>query len=431
MKTAWIAMVLLAVTATMSAQQKEQPLKKIIYGGKSEVKITMKKEPLPLSLQDVLKSLASEEQVFRITANRDTVLKGKKGTLIYYYGNSLVDENGNAVSGKVWMKLKESTEYSEMMGDGLSTVTDSGLLETRGMFRLGATDGKQELQLKPGASMTLMVPNTLGNGNMQVWDGVNGSTPGITSWRSNPNPVSRFQPSGSFYCGWEIPTRLVKKCNFWCKFRKFLGFRKNVKTYRRSSTLNTRYWSPLGCAGIDSLISRYNIRNYDQLLRYVYLPLMKQYRVHSLPQLFLKMQKEYMAGLENTIATGNAGFRDLNYYVFSTQKLNWKNLDEFYHMSDAMVVEQKINQPVEEEMSVSLIFKHRRMMVAAYIDEDNNYHYPRVPRNETGTVVAIRMQNGKPMLATHTIRFEGENLDLQFREVSMEELKEEIRKAGL
>src|SRR3990167_5529976 len=141
MKTKWMVLVFLAGTAGVQAQEDKKLLKHREEKGKTEIILKMKKEAMPLCLKDVLLSLQSETQRFRVEAGRDTVLKGKKGTLLYFNGNSLVDMNGNPVSGKVEICLKESMEYAEMIGDKLSTVTDSGLLETRGMVKLSASSG--------------------------------------------------------------------------------------------------------------------------------------------------------------------------------------------------------------------------------------------------------------------------------------------------
>lgn len=436
MKTVWMAFLLLAGMAGMA----QQPLKKITKGGKSEVKITMKKEPIPLDLNGVLLALSSPLQTFQIKAERDTVLRGANGTLLYYYGNSLVDENGLPITGKAELTLKESLEYHEMIGDKLSTETENGLLETRGMFKLGARKGNQELKLKPGASLTAMVPNKLGNGDMQVWNPTQtpnsqpllSSSKGrnITSWQS-PNPVSQFTPSSYVNCGWSVPDKLVKKCNFWCKFRRFLGMKAISQTSRKMVSLRADFWSPMGCAGFDSLISKYNVRNHQQLFPYVYAPLMKQYKVTSLKQLFYRMEQERRVNVEKTLASGNVSFQNLNYYVFSTNELSWRNLDAFYHMSDDQIVEQKIREKHDSTISVSLIFKERKMIVAAYVDPNKLFHYPRVPKTESGTVVAIKVRDGKPMLAMHEIRFGEKDLDLQFKEVTLEELKSSIKAAGL
>lgn len=433
MKTAWMTFPLLIGTMGMVAQQ-PAPLKKIIKGGKSEVKITIKKEALPLTLNDVLRSLESPEQVFHIQAQRDTVLKGKNGTLLYYYGNSLCDDQGNPVKGQVSLKLKESFEYWEMMGDRLSTETDSGFLETRGMVKLGANTGNKKLKLRAGSELTVMVPNKLGSGGMQVWQPNTAvgqrSSANITSWQT-PNPVGQFNPSSYVSCGWTVPDRLVKKCNFWCKVRRFFGIKTLSQTSRRTLTLRAEYWSPLGCAGLDSLVKKYNIQNYQQLFTLVYAPLMKQYKVSTLKQLFYRMEQERRVNVEKSLASGNTSFQNLNYYVFSTSELNWRNLDEFYHMSDDMVVEQKIDEPVKPETSVSLVFKSRKIIVSAYVDPDKRYHYPRVPKDEEGTVVAIKVWNGKPMLAVQPVKFGEKEIDLDFKVVTLDELKQGISKAGL
>ncbi len=424
MKTVFMSLALLLLVSA-NAQEK----KKFTVHSEAEIIITMKKEAISLTLNDVLNSLSSTEQLFTIDAGKDTILKGSKGTILCYKANSLEFEDGSQITGLVSIYLKESMELTEMIGDKHSTVSGDELLETRGMIQLNAKVNGKKVVLKKSEDLVVMVPNSLGNGEMNLFDGQTTPT-GTINWNLTQSPVSRFSPSAFWDCGKIITYKgsNVPPCRMMCKLRKWLGMKPSKRRQAKTFT-STRSYYERGlqhCPELDSIIKKYKIRNQAQLMRLVYAPLMKKYNARSLEDLRKKMSDAQRKNVEVKIGNKNVSFNDLNYYVYSAKQLSWANLDQFMKLPENTVVALGTNRKQDTQTSVSLVFRNRTLVVAAYIDENGMYHYPKLPKNETGTLVAIRVVSGKPLLAIKEVVFEEGIAELEFSEVSLEELKAKI-----
>lgn len=396
-----------------------------------DIQVFLKTPEPPVTLGELLKKLESPEQKFVLREGSDTLFYGAKGTIISCTHSQFEDENGNVISGPIHIYLKESFDLLEMFGDNLSTETTDGLLETRGSLKISARQNQKSLRLKKNTKITFMVPNRNKYSPMDLWDGQSSTSlnRNVTTWQRSTGGVGNFVPG---YCRppVTITTNVTYKCRFNCKVRTFLGF-KNTKAKRMVSTSRVVSNSSPYCAEFDSLVKKYNIKSADQLYRLVYKPLMIKYQARSVAELFKKMDAVRKNQIAQKVQTGNAGFEDLNYYVFQTENLAWKNLDEFMKWPENKVVKKSVNLSHDKETSVRLIFKERKMIVAAYIDENGKYHYPTLPKGEKGTLVALKVEKGAPVLAIKEIEFDNQSENLSFSPVKPDELKTKLREAGL
>ena len=94
---------------------------------------------------DVLTNLKPIGEAFEIDSNRDTLLKGESGTLIYFPTNAFQFSDGTKPQGKVSVELKECYTLSEIISEGLSTTSGSQLLQTAGMIYLKATSDRKSV----------------------------------------------------------------------------------------------------------------------------------------------------------------------------------------------------------------------------------------------------------------------------------------------
>jgi len=81
----------------------------------------------------------STSQTFTVSASKDIVIQGKKGTKITIWKNTLVDRRGVIIRDVVVIELKEILSKSDMILNGVQTVSDGKLLETDGMIYLKVT----------------------------------------------------------------------------------------------------------------------------------------------------------------------------------------------------------------------------------------------------------------------------------------------------
>src|SRR5690349_6292820 len=100
---------------------------------------------IPSVLADSLRSMGSEVLQFKVNASKDTVLKGKMGTVLFLSANSLVDENGAKVTAEVTIELKEHYTMLDFITSNLQTVHNGDILQTQGMIYLSAkkSDGRE------------------------------------------------------------------------------------------------------------------------------------------------------------------------------------------------------------------------------------------------------------------------------------------------
>jgi hypothetical protein len=110
-----------------------------------------------------------------------------------------------------------------------------------------------------------------------------------------------------------------------------------------------------------------------------------------------------------------------NYLLLSTPKLGWINCDRFYDYSDKVdyVVELK------ERASLLIVFNS----IKSIMSSDINGVIQNVPLNEKITIVGLKTENGKLMMAFHETTVSGEPFGrLSFKPVTVKEYKTKLEK---
>jgi len=96
---------------------------------------------------------------FTIDAQQDEEINTENGTKITIYKNSLVDEDGNTVSGKVEINYRDYHDPLEVYLSGIPMNYDSAgveyVFETAGMFELKASQDGKEISLKQDGKIDL------------------------------------------------------------------------------------------------------------------------------------------------------------------------------------------------------------------------------------------------------------------------------------
>lgn len=109
------------------------------------------KPPLP--------ELAQKPAIYGIDASQGGELTHPSGTRIFIPSDALVDAQGNAVSGKVYISYREFNNPLDVLLSGIPMTYDSGgvvnQFETAGMFEMYASQGDKELFIKPGAKIDI------------------------------------------------------------------------------------------------------------------------------------------------------------------------------------------------------------------------------------------------------------------------------------
>jgi mono/diheme cytochrome c family protein len=127
---------------------------------------------------------------FTIDNSKDTVIETTGGIILHIPANAFGDIDNYE------LEVKEALNALDIMEAGLSTMSDSNLLATAGMFKITATKDGKELQLADGKEITAQVPTDEVDPDIMLFDGVEDST-GNINW-VNPTQIKKHLINRSF-----------------------------------------------------------------------------------------------------------------------------------------------------------------------------------------------------------------------------------------
>lgn len=133
---------------------------------KVENKINLSSEEKKMMLGELLEKIQKNAEVFTIDNKRDTVIKAKEGTVIFIPSNSF---NTNE---PVVFEIREFYKYSDMIANGLTTLSDGRQLVTGGMIHLSAKVKGKEVAINPMKEIRAFIPNITTADSMQIFEGV-------------------------------------------------------------------------------------------------------------------------------------------------------------------------------------------------------------------------------------------------------------------
>ncbi|PCJ66860.1 MAG: hypothetical protein COA58_05255 [Bacteroidetes bacterium] len=128
--------------------------------------------------------------LFEIDNTRDTVVETTEGIILhipaYAFGDVKTYE----------LEIKEALNTLDILEAGLSTMADSNLLATAGMFKITAKNGTVELQIADGKQITAQVPTDYVDPNIMLFDGQEDAK-GNVNW-VNPTKIKNYLVNRSF-----------------------------------------------------------------------------------------------------------------------------------------------------------------------------------------------------------------------------------------
>ena len=303
------------------------------------------------------------EQQFVGDASDTIVVKGQKGTTIKIPPAGLQTKKGQLVKGRVTIRLKEYYDPADILLSGMHSVSDEGLLQTGGMFKVVMMQGIDTLatETKKEAEIRLPVRNeSLTRMKVFTMDRRRDSA----RWRNSGRPFSQTYS----YWAWPWSPRLEhvrnwQEVNFQrlrvgAKFRDefdvarpLIGWGENVPSTKKVK---------MEIQKIDSVTIRIKAHvNYRKKG-------FKRLGIRSLDTTFsVSLQvAEYYAAVSN-----------LN-IINCDRFLNNKNNTEFY-----------VQTPGFRGLNVMVYFKSQSAYMHAK-DIDKKYFLARIPANEKVIIVA-------------------------------------------
>lgn len=119
--------------------------------------------------------------------------------------------------------------------------------------------------------------------------------------------------------------------------------------------------------------------------------------------------------------------KDANYYVLKSSKLGWINCDRFIN-GRTKRIKYKLKIKNAEGAQISMVFKSYNSILPSWYT-NGVYDFQTVGANESIVLVAIQRKDGKLYYDLVETKTEANpQLDFDFKEVSLEELKSELEK---
>lgn len=109
-------------------------------------------------LNDALKKYEEPSQIFKVSADKPSVVTGRKGTKISINPNDLVTESGKPLGENIDVELKELTNQGELLRANTQTISDGKLIVSGGAYFVGLTSNSEQLKLKDGRTLSVQFP---------------------------------------------------------------------------------------------------------------------------------------------------------------------------------------------------------------------------------------------------------------------------------
>ncbi|MFT5819609.1 MAG: hypothetical protein ACI8ZM_000834 [Crocinitomix sp.] len=417
-----------------------------------------KREPIAASsIQDLYDLLEQQKQTFCINPMRDTILKLDQGTIIVVPAGSFNTKS----RGCVFLKTKEIYKYSDMLMENLSTTSNGRLLESAGMVYTEASDQDgNAIYLKKGAQITIMIPADTLRDDMELFTGNRDSETNQINWTQagNGSDFSKFNFGHDIdYCNpYYIPEEPgCVKCGLFCRIgrigRTIKGatnddikaenkeFRDCQKSLKKKPKIDFRQYSySYGC---EDLMKQYGVTTYealrDTLLRLQEVMMQDEFEKYgvtsleayndTLNKIRIKEANELFEKLGDNIDNGTGTTQDLLYYVARVNTMGWINCDAFSKFPDGLKVTMLTGVPQNSDFDCKLVFRDRKSIMRPSII-DKKFCFAKIPPGRRVWLMALKYEQGQAYISLHNTLTQIKAPSSKFRAVSIEELREELKK---
>ena len=110
------------------------------------------------NLNNILKKVDMPSQIFSAPGDQLSLVKGKKGTVIFLDPSDLETEDGGAPGKQVIVELKEMTTGADLARANAQTMSDGKLLVSGGAYYVNITSGGKQLKLKKDKDLKVAFP---------------------------------------------------------------------------------------------------------------------------------------------------------------------------------------------------------------------------------------------------------------------------------
>jgi hypothetical protein len=321
-------------------------------------------------------------QKFTINSERDTIIKGKAGTILRIYKNTFVDSTGKLVKAGIEIELKEALTPGDIILSGLTTTTDGKYLQTGGMIQLNASAAGVRLEIAKDKFIGTIIPNSHVQSGMKLFKGELDSVTGI-NWKSpvdilNDRLLAENPSKGHFIASDSAISLLEER-------RRTDAFPARQPNFKPS--------------GEDRFLNE------------------------------IRQEK----GTNQFIVDYHSA------YIFLLKKLGWANIDQLCEDPRTRQIEFVTgieNQKEFNTVYITLIFSNKGMYLPGYQRMDETFSFTHndeepiaLPVGETATILATAYKDGKPYFSIKTIKIlEKQRIELKLEATTDDKLKDAIDK---
>jgi len=431
-----------------------------------------------LTLDDLFEQWQQDqEQFYTIDGSKDVRLIGENGTNIWIPSGSLVLEDGNQPIGKIKLSLKEAYDFSTMLMSNLSTNADDKLLETGGKIYLEAEANGQQLKIKKGETLTIALPSKEFKEDMQLFTGAIDPHGDVANWEltdrsfeSSMNEVLEMRPRphrpmmlsrAHTEAGPPKPAKKQEPIeptkprkpstdkqrfqpNFWQRLtwkeekiqtQEQLSYEKALKQYEEKKekyagrVLNYEkamkdyedYLQRLSDWKKEIKMRRVT---YEQVNKEAYEKQLKLYELAV--EKWEEDRLEQLTNLGNYPITGNQALKVVSGYFTSITSLGWINCDRFQNNPAEEKMQLAVDDLDETEERIFVIFNETKSLLRTY-KRGEQYLTNAIPKGESVTIIGLKFQDRKPMLAQlNTVSDPEMAYELDFKACTAKEMKAQL-----
>jgi hypothetical protein len=427
-------------------------------------------------------------QTFTISSEKDTTIICKEGTKLIIKANSFTTTANREIAGNLVLNITEFYKLSDMLLANLTTTSNKNVLETGGMLHIEAKQNESILKLKESAHIELTFPSKVKKENMQLFSGE--WKDGIINWTLEKQVIPIVKNEiveveevmvEELEEDIEVPFAVVENAPIFPGCDKGDNNAKKACMSQKISEFvnrkfNTDLASELGLSGRQRINVIFKIDKSGKITGIraraphpglekeatrviAMLPQMQPGKQrgravtvpYSLPIIF---QVDKTSGMvlnnNNAIPIGTNPIRDsivnmsfedrltskdtadvsiteVENYILRTSKLGWINCDRFINNRNRIKYKLKIEEG-KGVMRLKMVFKSMNSVLPSR-RSGKEFDFKMVPKNEDVILIATKQDEGKlyfDILEAKTE--ENPNIEFNFKEVTVEELKRELEK---